>query len=118
MAGAGPEYSLEQATAPGATLDWSSIGPLLVLDCFPCSFPGFRERIWTVFGVMPRLSHIPFTDNLTLPTPAWLHQTANGRDPLTGDCGGPGCFAVSVLGAGADMASTVLCRNDACSKSA
>jgi hypothetical protein len=118
MAGAGPEYSLEQATAPGATLYCSSIGALLVLYCFPCSFPGFRERIWTVFGVLSRLIHILFTDNLTLATPSWFHQTANGRDPLTGDCGGRGCFAVSVLGAGADMASTVLCRNDASSKSA
>jgi hypothetical protein len=63
MAGARPEYSLEQATAPGATLYCSSIGALLVLYCFPYSFSGFREGIWAVFGVMPRLIHIPFTDN-------------------------------------------------------
>ena len=83
MAGERPEYSLKQATAPGATLDCSSIGARLVLDCFPCCFPGFRERSWTVFGVLSRLLHIAFADNLTLATRSWFHQTANGRDPLT-----------------------------------
>jgi hypothetical protein len=60
MAGERPEYSLKQATAPGATLDCSSIVPRLVLDwcsigarLFPVLFPWLPgEKLDGVWGLI------------------------------------------------------------------
>ena len=60
MAGAGPEYSLEQATAPGATLYCSSIGALL----FPLLFPWLPgedlDGVWGLVAPDPYPVHRQF----------------------------------------------------------